>query len=426
MNILMMTNTFSPHVGGVARSIEAFSKEYRSRGHRVLVITPTFENTPANENDVIRIPAIQHFNGSDFSVALPIPRLVTSAVNEFKADIVHSHHPFLIGATALRVAYTHELPLVYTHHTKYEDYTHYLPGDSETLKRFVIKLSTNYANLCDLIFAPSESIADLIKKRGVETPISVVPTGVDTKQRQDTNGCQFRQSLGIPDDAFVVGHLGRLAAEKNLDFLAKAIIKFIENNTHDRKSCFLLIGVGAMKNEVENLFARTDVDDRLFTAGVLTKSQLDSAYRAMDVFAFASKSETQGMVITEAMAAGVPVVALDAPGVREVVRDKQNGRLLLTEDLETFASALTWTYTRAHHERKQLMQNALETAEEFSIQRCAEKALEQFRQLQQRKLLQRHHEFNVWTSTLKLIESEWAILRGIANAAGTALREPKE
>ena len=121
----MMTNTFSPHVGGVARSFQSFTNGYRKQGHRVLVVAPEYENMPEKEVDVIRIPAIQHFNRSDFSVVLPIPGFLTSVVEKFRPGIVHAHHPFLIGGTALRVAHTLELPLIFTHHTMYEQYTHY-------------------------------------------------------------------------------------------------------------------------------------------------------------------------------------------------------------------------------------------------------------------------------------------------------------
>ena len=118
MNILMMTNTYSPHVGGVARSIEAFSNEYRLRGHNVTVIAPTFKNLEEDENNIIRIPAIQNFNGTDFSVALPIPGIISAAARKFKPDVIHSHHPFLIGSSALRIAHTYQIPIVFTHHTK--------------------------------------------------------------------------------------------------------------------------------------------------------------------------------------------------------------------------------------------------------------------------------------------------------------------
>ena len=117
MNILILTNTFTPHVGGVARSVEAFTAEYRRRGHRLLIVAPEFPDMPQDEVDVLRINAIQNFNASDFSVALPIHPQLSETIDAFRPDIVHSQHPFLLGTTACRLARHRELPLVFTHHT---------------------------------------------------------------------------------------------------------------------------------------------------------------------------------------------------------------------------------------------------------------------------------------------------------------------
>ena len=421
MNIVMMTNTYLPHVGGVARSIEAFTSEYRNRGHQVLVVAPTFENLPETEKYVIRIPAIQRFNGTDFSVVLPIPGILSSTIKEFKPDVIHSHHPFLVGSTALRIAHTHEIPLVFTHHTKYEEYTHYVPGDSDALKRFVIKLSTNYANLCDLVFAPSESIAEMIRERGVITPIKVIPTGVDLGRFKQANGNQFRKSLGISNNAFVVGHLGRLAKEKNLEFLANSVIAFFKKYKDEDNLCFLLAGEGPMKQTIIDLFAMHKLSDKLFTVGILNFDNVPDAYQAMDVFAFSSKSETQGMVITEAMACGNPVVAIDAPGVREVILDGINGRLLQVEDENEFADALNWIYSKSKDKKDQLIKNAKRTAIEFSMQRSADKALEKFQELKQKTLAHRQKEYHSWTSALNLMEAEWERIKEISEAVGAAI-----
>src|SRR3989339_144317 len=146
MNILMMTNTYVPLVGGVAYSIESFTAEFRRRGHRVMIVAPVFENMPENEQDVIRLPAIQHFNGSDFSVSLPVTRFLASRLEAFKPDIVHSHHPFLIGSTALRIANKYRIPIVFTHHTMWEKYSHYIPGDFSRFKPFIMNLTVGYAS----------------------------------------------------------------------------------------------------------------------------------------------------------------------------------------------------------------------------------------------------------------------------------------
>ncbi len=418
MNILMMTNTFTPHVGGVARSIEAFTAEYRKRGHRVLVVAPEFENMPENEVDVIRIPAIQNFNGSDFSVVLSTPGYLTEAIKEFEPDIVHSHHPYLIGGTALRLAIPHKLPLVFTHHTMYEQYTHYVPGDSEALKRFVIQLSTRYANLCSQVFAPSESVASVLRRRGVVARIDVVPTGVHLEKFARGSGAGFRAAMDIPENAFVVGHVGRLAPEKNLEFLAKAIAGFLktENRAH-----FLAVGRGPSENAIREIFSREGMADRVHTPGVLKHPLLASGYHAMDVFAFASKSETQGMVLTEAMAAGVPVVALDAPGAREVVVDHRNGRLLHSETIEEFSSALQWVAALSSERMQQLKQDAENSAEEFSMGHSADKALTLYKNLLDKEFFDRHKEYSAWTTILHKIKTEWDVIKGVAGAAGAAL-----
>ncbi len=420
MNIVMLTNTFTPHVGGVARSVEAFTAEFRRRGHRVLVVAPEFDNQPADEVDVVRIPAIQHFNGSDFSAVLPVSGLLTEALDAFWPDIVHSHHPFLLGMTALRTARYRELPLVFTHHTLYEQYTHYVPLDSPPLRRFVIELATRYANLCDQVFAPSESIAALLRERGVEAPIAVVPTGVDLAHYAQGDGAGFRAAHGVPAGAFVVGHLGRLAPEKNLEFLARSVARFLKSAPHAH---FLLVGAGPSEPGIWAAFQGTGLDDRLHIAGILSPPELANAYHAMDVFAFASRSETQGMVLTEAMAAGVPVVGLDAAGVREVVRDQYNGCLLHQESAEAFVAALQWVAELAPEKMQQLRRSALQTAEDFSLPRAADKALACYEGLGAQAFIARAQEYELWQRVRKLINAEWDILMGMAGAADAAFSE---
>jgi len=422
MNIVMLTNTFTPYVGGVARSVEAFTAEYRRRGHRVLVVAPEFENRPRDEMDVVRIPAIQHFNGGDFSAVLPVSGLLTETLDDFQPDLVHAHHPYLLGMTALRVARYRELPLVFTHHTLYEQYTHYVPGDSPALQRFVIELATRYANLCDQVFAPSESIATLLRERGVESPIAVVPTGVDMEHYAQGDGAGLRRTMGIPDDAFVAGHLGRLAPEKNLAFLAEAVAAFLKT---EPRAHFLVVGVGPSETDIRSIFEREGLSARLHVAGVLEPPFVSAAYHAMDVFAFASRSETQGMVLTEAMAAGVPVVGMDAPGVREVVKDGDNGRLLHEESIAAFRTALQWIADLPAERRRQLRQGAVETAEAFSMPRSATTAMGCYEALRQQSFVARPEAYQQWEHVLHLIEAEWSILKGMAGAAVAAFGGPE-
>ncbi|MEX0617364.1 MAG: glycosyltransferase [Pseudohongiellaceae bacterium] len=421
MNIVMFTNTYLPHVGGVARSVEAFTTEYRKRGHRVLIVAPEFEDQPENEEDVVRVPAILNFNGSDFSVALPPFGIIRERLNQFRPHIVHSHHPYLLGMTAVRVARFRELPVVFTHHTLYEQYIHYLPGDYTGMKQFVIELATRYANLTDQVIAPSESIMELLRQRNVTLPITVIPTGVQLELYAQGNGAAFRKRYGIPRDAFVVGHLGRLAHEKNLGFLSDAVAEFLRRreNAH-----FLVIGTGPAEQQMSAVMSAAGLSDRLHLAGLMeNKQELADAYHAMNVFAFASRSETQGMVLSEAMAAAVPVVAVDASGVREVVQDGDNGFMLEQEDRVAFADRLARIADLPPREYERFKKGALRTADEFSLSRSADKALACYDRLCSQPFQPRTEEYRQWRRVMRLVKAEWEILEGLAAAANISLSD---
>jgi glycosyltransferase involved in cell wall biosynthesis len=420
MNILMMTNTYTPIVGGLERSVREFKNEFQRRGHRVMVVAPKFEGMPEHERDVLRVPALQHFNGSDFSVKLPVPRLLSQALVEFYPDIIHAHHPFLIGNTAVRLARTRKVPLVFTHHTLFEQYTHYVPLHTPRMEQFVIELSTGYANLCDHVFAPSESVARLLRSRGVRTPVSVMPTGIDVSRFARGHRREGRAALGLPEGAFVVGHVGRLAPEKNLTFLAQAMALFLRQ---ERRAHAVIVGTGPSADDMRHLFAESGVLDRLHLVGMREGRQLADAYRAMDVFAFSSKSETQGLVVTEAMAAGLPVVALDASGVREVVRNGENGRLLRTDNVEEFASALRWVAQRPLTQWRTLSRNARQTAEAFAMPLCAERALARYVDVIRRaRLAQSRTRRSGWATAIRRIRAEWDMLKTVTKATRAAVR----
>ncbi|MGA9538101.1 MAG: glycosyltransferase [Desulfobacterales bacterium] len=377
----MFTNTYLPHVGGVARSVRFFAEDLIDLGHRVLVVAPTFSDdkeTSGKQPEVLRVPAIQQFNGSDFSVRIPLPLYVDQEIEQFVPDVVHSHHPFLLGDAAVRVARKRTLPLVFTHHTLYEQYTHYVPIDSDKLKNFVIRLATMYANLCSRVVAPSRSIARLLLDRGVSRPIEEIPTGVNVSSFAAGNGKRFRRDSHLPEGAPVIGHVGRLAPEKNLSYLAEAVSIFLEKAP---KAHFLVIGDGPSQAEIKQIFADRHLEDRLHLTGEASGNRLRDAYGAMDLFVFSSKSETQGMVLVEAMAAGKPVIALDASGSREVIRDGENGRLLPGDaSTENFAEAI-----REFHSKPELARDwssgARQTAQRFSREACAAKMEKLYRSL---------------------------------------------
>ncbi|WP_182870946.1 glycosyltransferase [Rhodopirellula sp. JC639] len=430
MKVVMFTNTFTPHVGGVCRSVQQFTQEFRALGHRVLIVAPEFEGAPADETGVVRIPALQHFNGSDFSVPVPIPGYLTTRLDQFQPDLVHSHHPFLLGGTALRVSARRDIPVVFTHHTQYEKYTHYVPGDSKTMQRFVVELAVGYCNLCDAVIAPGKTILERLREQGVTRPMVEIPTGVDVVRFRHGDGPAARKRLGIDEGSFVIGHVGRLAPEKGLECLANCVARFVQQFPD---ATFVVAGEGPSGKTVRGVFEKHGVSDRLKLLGNLPRNDLVDLYHAMDVFAFSSQSETQAMVITEAMAASVPIVAVDAAGVRDVVRDGENGRLVksplaspvagaLADDQvsERFLDALIQVHDAPHDRYRQWTAGAWQTAQRFSMEEMAARTIKLYEQVANSKR-DGEHRHDAWSAAIRRIEEEWQIWSNVVDAAGHAI-----
>lgn len=419
MRVLMVTNTYTPFVGGVPRSVKNFTESYRRLGHRTVVVAPEFENTPEDEQDVVRLPAIKNVSDAGFSLRLPIPGYLSDEIEELQPDVVHAHHPFLLGDTALRIARQYDIPLVFTNHTLYEQYTHYLPVDNSTVKEYVRNLVKGYANLCDRVFAPSQSVARMLIDRGVETPIEVVPTGIDVEAFASGDGEAFRREHDIDPDAFLIGHLGRLAEEKNIPFLLEAVGEFLDSHP---ESEFVIVGNGPIEANLKDSVEERGLSERVHFGGVLEGEDLYDAYASMDLFAFASKTETQGMVLVEAMSSGTPVIALDASGAREAVVNGESGRLVRDEDVGAFVEAMEWYYELGEEKQSIVRTNARERAGDFDMDTVAERALGIYGNLIE-EFEGTSRDRSLWEQAKSRLETEWEILRNFASATDAVVLE---
>jgi glycosyltransferase involved in cell wall biosynthesis len=284
-----------------------------------------------------------------------------------------------------------------------------VPAEASRLRDFVIALVTGYCNLCDRIIAPSASVASVLRERGVRTPVEVIPTGVDIPRFEQGDGRAFRRSHGISAKAFLAGYVGRLAPEKNLPFLAEAMCTHIAKT---KGSQFLVVGSGPSARQIKEIFERHGLRRRLRAVGSLDGQALTDAYHAMDVFVFASHSETQGMVLT--------VVALDAPGVREVVIDGYNGRLLASNRVQDFAAAMGEIAAVSSVQCRQLQQAARETAERFSMDRCGRELVNVYERLLSRQP-SRSRDESTWHQAMEEIKAEWELLKNMAEAVSQAI-----
>ena len=420
MRIIMMTNTYFPMVGGLEQSVHSFSEEFKTLGHEVLIVTPAFAGAPTEEPGVLRIPAIQKFSGTLFSVNLPVSGLLTRLMKDFQPDIVHSHCPFFMGDFALRLSRQHAIPLAFTYHTMFEQYVHDWPVHNEGVKRFMVKLAAGYANLVDQVIVPSESVQDILFKRGVKTPMEIIPTGVDAQRFSKGDGKAFRQQNQIPPEALVVGHAGRLSPEKNLGFLTNCMVELLKK---DPRVHALIVGLGPSEKMIKAAFEQAGLEKRLHLTGVLHYQNLVDAYFAMDVFAFASLSETQGIVLIEAMAAGIPVVALDAPGAREVVEDYHNGRLLNQMDQQSFVDALSWALSRTPQESQTIKQLIRMTVQKYPINSVAQHMLEIYEKIRTRKSISLGKKNSSRYLFQWRMKAEWDIYSNYIKSVATSVFE---
>lgn len=409
MTLVMMTNTYLPFVGGVSNSVRTFADSLRARGHRVVVVAPGYgqqRDGDSAERDIVRVPSTRVFTKGPFAVSLAVQSELVEQVRSIAPDLIHSHHPFLLGDTALRTAAALDVPLLFTYHTRYEHYTHYVRQNSTTMKRLAVEIATGYCNMVDCVIAPSESIRQLLVQRGVERPLAVIPTGVDTAHFAAGDGEGFRRRYAIRDDAFVVGHVGRLAREKNCRLMAEAVLRFVRENPD---TLFVLVGKGDEREAIETAFREAGLPHHLLPLGVLQGQDLVDAYHAMNAFLFASRTETQGMVLAEAMAAGVPVVGLDAPGVREVVQDRENGCLVAQETPDALADGLAWIKQRLVEDTDELRSRCRTTAARFEREKSVDALEDLYLQWLRRHAEQASQPAALFPNLASRIEREWDI-----------------
>ena len=336
MRVALFTNNYLPFCGGVTTSVETLRRGLESRGHEPWVVAPRFRTAARDGARVIRYPSIPAATYPQFALAVPWAPWITARVRRLEADVFHAHHPFLLGPVARRLARRQRRPLVFTYHTRYDKYAHYVPFHRALVEEAAVRLSTRFAAAADAVIAPSNVIRDELYARGVVTPIAVVPTGVDVTRFRPGDATRARRALGLLPADLVVLYVGRLDREKSVDRLLVAFERVAGIVAAAR---LVLVGNGTQTEALRRKAAASTVGDRVTFLGVRPHDTLPTCYQAADVFVFASETETQGLVLAEAAACGLPAVAVAAPGCDEVVRDGETG-LLTKNDPSGLAEAI--------------------------------------------------------------------------------------
>jgi 1,2-diacylglycerol 3-alpha-glucosyltransferase len=346
MDILMLSDVYFPRVNGVSTSIRTFSKSLLAMGHHVTLVAPDYGDHDAQRLhddefgerfEVVRVPARKvFFDPEDRLMTSGALRAVRTRFARRRWDVIHVHTPFAAHRLGVRLARTSELPLVETYHTYFEEYiAHYLPWLSPRVLRPVARrLSRSVCHDVDHVIVPTAEMDGVLRGYGVRTPSTVLPTGIDLSEFEGGDGHAFRQRHDIDPQRPLLVTISRLAIEKNIAFLLRAT-RVLMNTMPD--VLLVIAGEGPDAARLARLVETLGLERNVrFLGNLDRRTELLDCYRAANAFVFASPTETQGLVLIEAMALGVPIVSTAVMGTAAVLRNA-NSAIVSAEDVAEFA-----------------------------------------------------------------------------------------
>ena len=338
MRIGIFTDTYPPYINGVSTSVSMLENALRKKGHQVYIVTVNTENMRykyENDEHIIRIPGVP-IGIYDYRLTGVYPLKAINKIKKWNLDVIHSHTEFGVGTFARIIAKQYNIPLVHTYHTMYEDYVHYITRGyfNNTSKKIVEYLTNFYCNqTATELIVPTKKTYDLFKEKYKYTRnVHIIPTGIEVEKfyKENTDPAkleEIRKKHGLNKGGFVILYVGRLGQEESVDVLIEAH----QELPREYKAKLLIVGDGPDMDTYKNLVHKLKIDDNVIFTGKVPWTEVTLYYQIADIFATASKSETQGLTVIEAMAASLPVVAVDDESFRNVIIDGLNGHLFDTK-----------------------------------------------------------------------------------------------
>ncbi len=398
MKIAIFTNAYKPILSGVVNTIEILRKAFIDKGHDVLILAPGYYDYIDGQENIFRYKWVDLTPDQKFPIAIPISAKADKIVKNFNPDIIHCHHPFIMSYAARHYAKALGVPLVFTFHTQYEQYTHYIPLPQLLVKNVCRNKIRTFALKCDAITTPANSIAELLKSYRISSQINVIPNAVDLESfnrvhADDIASLMHRYDL---EGCKTVIAAGRIAPEKNLHFLIRAFLTASKSYPACR---LMIVGDGQQLEELKAYAAAAaaggsatggaaeTVDDtgntgntgKIIFTGKIDYNEMPLYYKSADIYAITSVTEVKPLTILEALAAGLPVVAVSAPGASDTLTDMKDG-LLTGHDENEFAGALLKLFADEDLYLK-LKTGALDTSLEYSADKISEAYLSLYRSL---------------------------------------------
>jgi 1,2-diacylglycerol 3-alpha-glucosyltransferase len=368
LHILMLSDVYFPRINGVSTSIETFRHDLAEQNIDITLIAPLYpqaQDANSDANPAWRVPSRKvPFDPEDRLMHWkPLLGKVREAGRR-DVDLVHIQTPFIAHYAGLRAKRLFGVPAIATYHTHFEEYIHhYLPVMPRPVLRGIARgIARSQCNDLDAVVVPSAAMRDTLTDYGITAPLHILPTGIPIKQFASGNGATFRRQHGIPIDASMALFVGRVAHEKNIGFLLDACKHIVPRLPNFR---LMIAGEGPALPSLKRMATTLGIDKNVIFVGYMDRAKkLPDCYAAADAFVFASKTETQGLVLLEAMAAGIPVYAFAAMGTCDIV-GPQRGAIAAPDDVAAFAEGLMQLMLN-HSQRMQMSQDAKQFAQSWS------------------------------------------------------------
>ncbi len=382
MKIGIFTDTYTPDINGVVSSVITLQNELEEQGHEVYVITSHKSLLHATrEGNVFRMPGLELKWLYGYILSTPYHFSIKAEIEKLNLDVVHVHTEFGVGIFARIVAKVLNIPVVYTYHTMYEDYTHYinrlnLDMMEPTSKKLMIKFSKYMCSSVANIIAPSEKTKQILEGYGIHRPIHIIPTGLNLDLFKPNNIDKARiqrlkEKYNITPEKHVITYLGRIAPEKNITLLIEGF-QYVE----DEHTILMIVGAGPSEDDLKQKVVDLGIENRVLFIGKVPRDEVPYYYAMSDAFASASTSETQGMTYIEALASGLPVFACHDECVEGLVIEYQTGYFI--EDAKQFATQIN--HFISTNEDKSLVQaRCMEVVQKYDVHQFAKNVVEVYR-----------------------------------------------
>lgn len=336
MKVGIFVDSYKPIITGVVNTVDLMRRGLETLGHEVHIFAPGSPGYRDTEDRVYRFHSINLSTRVAAPLAIPVSPSVLGLIPRLGLDIIHTQHPFAVGQLGVYMARRLGLPTVYTFHTQYEQYAHYVPLNQHLVKTLARWVVVSHAERCDTIICPAPSISKLLRSYGIQRPIEILPNAVDLSAFDRVPPGDVRARLGIGPHERVAIYCGRLAREKNLPFMLHAL-RGVLQEVPDRR--LVLVGEGTERDDLMGLARRLGLEDRVLFPGRIEYTDVPRYYAAADLFVMTSVTEVRPLALIEAMASGLPVVAVSAPGSTDTVTHGVDG-LLTPDDPAAFADAV--------------------------------------------------------------------------------------